>query len=103
MLNNNYVTPADRVAMLDGLDNRTGAPTGQTYAQSLAKGGIYINDYISTGNSYNPYKKAFAPRLGFSYDLNGDKETVIFGGIGRSYDHTVSDFAIQQKTNNAAI
>ena len=102
MLNNNYVTPADRVAMLDGLDNRTGAPTGQTYAQSLAKGGIYINDYISTGNSYNPYKKAFAPRLGFSYDLNGDKETVIFGGIGRSYDHTVSDFAIQQKTNNAA-
>ena len=101
MLDNGYVTPANRVAMLYGQDQRTGAPAGQTYAQSLAKGGFNIADYISTGNNRSPYKKAFAPRLGFSYDLNGDKQTVFFGGMGRSYDHSVSNFAIQEKANNA--
>ena len=53
-LNDSYVTPADRVAALRGLDGpRYGLtpPAGQTYAQSLAKGGVSINDYISTGSS----------------------------------------------------
>ena len=102
MLDNGYATPADRVAMLLGLDTRTGAPAGQTYAQSLAKGGININNYIANGSSVTPFKGAFAPRLGFSYDLNGDKQTVFFGGVGRSYDRSISNYAMQEKQNNAA-
>ena len=104
MLNNDYVTPADRVAALRGEDGRTvggiTAPAGQTYAQSLAKGGINIDDYISTGSSRKTYKGAVAPRLGASYDLFGDRATVIFGGWGRSYDRTMANHAMDEKQNN---
>ena len=100
MLDNDFVTPANIVAMLTGQDTRAGAPVGQTYAQSLAKGGININDYIATGNR-TPFKKAIAPRLGFSYDVNGDKQTVFFGGVGRSYDRTMANFAMDEKSNDA--
>lgn len=105
MLNNGYVTPADRVAALRGLDGRTvagiTAPAGQTYAQSLAKGGINIEDFISDGNSRKPYKGAFAPRLGASYDVKGDKATVIYGGWGRSYDRRMANNALDELQKNA--
>lgn len=105
MLNNDYVTPADRVTALKGLDGRTvagiTAPAGQTYAQSLAKGGINIDDFISTGSSRKTFKGAIAPRVGFSYDLNGDRATVIFGGAGRSYDRTMANHALDELQKNA--
>lgn len=104
MLNNDYVTPADRVAALKGLDGRTigaiVAPPGQTYAQSLARGGINIDDYIATGGSRKAYKGAFAPRLGASYDVFGDRATVVFGGWGRSYDRTMANHALDELQKN---
>ena len=103
MLNNDYVTPADRVAALRGLDvPRYGIapPAGQTYAQSLARGGININDYISNGSSRKPYKEAFAPRLGASYDLTGNRLTVLYGGWGRSYDRTMANHALDELQKN---
>ncbi|MBZ6382418.1 TonB-dependent receptor domain-containing protein [Sphingomonas sanguinis] len=48
--------------------------------------GINPNDYISTGTNRKPYWKAFQPRLGISYDLNGDRDTIFFAGAGRYYD-----------------
>ena len=106
MLNNDYVTPADRAAALRGLDGRTiagiTAPVGQTYAQSLAKGGVHIEDYISTGSSRKPYKGAIAPRLGLSYDLLGNKQTVVYGGWGRSYDRKMANNALDELQNNSA-
>ena len=80
----NYVTPADVVAAFNSQDPN--APAGQTYAQTLAKGGVNINNYISTGNNRSAPKNEFQPRLGLSYDLNGDEEHVIHAGAGRSYD-----------------
>ena len=104
MLNNDYVTPADRVAALQGLDaarwGSTPAP-GQTYAQSLALGGINIANYISTGNSRKAFKGALAPRVGFSYDLRGDRSSVIFSGLGRSYDRTMANHALDELQKNA--
>lgn len=103
MLNNDYVTPADRAAALRGLDvPRWGItpPAGQTYAQSLAKGGVNIEDFISSGNR-KPYKGAFAPRVGASYDLLGDRMSVLFGGWGRSYDRTMANYAIDVLQSNA--
>lgn len=103
MLNNDYVTPADRVAALKALDvTRYGItpPAGQTYAQSLAKGGVNIDDYIATGNSRKPYKSAFAPRVGFSYDLFSDRNSVVFGGWGRSYDRTMANHALDEMQKN---
>jgi hypothetical protein len=104
MLNNGYVTPADRVAALTGPDTRTftgqSAP-GQTYAQSLAKGGITISDYIADGSKRKTYLGAIAPRLGASYDIFGEKSTVVFGGYGRSYDRTMANHALDEKQKNA--
>ncbi|MEF7614120.1 TonB-dependent receptor [Aquincola sp. MAHUQ-54] len=104
MLNNRYVTPADRVAALYSLDTTRSDITpepGQTYAESLAKGGIHIADYIADGKSRRKFKGAFAPRLGSSYDVFGDKATVIFGGWGRSYDRTMANNALDEKQKNA--
>ena len=79
----NYVTPAAVVAALQG--PYPGAD-GVTYAQALAAGGVNVNDYISNGHNRSAPKNEWQPRLGFSYDLNGDEEHVVFGGAGRAYD-----------------
>lgn len=103
MLNNDYVTPADRVAALKALDvPRYGItpPAGQTYAQSLAKGGVNIDDFISNGGSRKAYKGAFAPRFGFSYDLTGNRNSVLFGGFGRSYARTMANHALDELQKN---
>jgi TonB dependent receptor len=105
MLNNDYVTPADRVAALFAPDTRTfkdqTADPGQTYAQSLAKGGVDIGPYIADGRSRKPFKRAFAPRVGASYDVFGDKTTVLFSGYGRSYDRTMANHALDELQKNA--
>ncbi|WP_431287830.1 TonB-dependent receptor domain-containing protein [Roseateles chitinivorans] len=103
MLNNAYATPADRIAALMALDGeRYGIvpPAGQTYAQSLAKGGIDISQYISSGNSRKAFKNAIAPRVGFSYDVFGNRNTVVFGGYGRSYDRTMANHALDEAQKN---
>jgi len=115
MLNNNYVTPADRVTALfsaepvqpDGTSAGRGASPagipvtpGQTYDQSLAKGGINIRDYISNGSSRKVFTGAIQPRIGFSYDVTGDKNTVVFGGVGRAYDRTVANHMLDELQKN---
>jgi hypothetical protein len=54
LLNKNYATPADRVAALYALDvPRYGIapPPGQTYNESLLKGGVNVDEYVSTGRA----------------------------------------------------
>ncbi|MCL1633811.1 TonB-dependent receptor [Luteimonas sp. SX5] len=84
----NYRTPADVLAAFNGPDPRASDPN-QTYAQTLALGGIDINKFISNGSNRKNFKDGFQPRLGFSYDLKGDERHVIFGGAGRSYDRNI--------------
>ena len=48
-----------------------------------------VDDYISTGDNRKIDYNNIAPRIGFSYDLNADQETVFFGGYGRFYDRTL--------------
>lgn len=102
-----YVTPQRFVDAVFSLDTN-GCPTnvpdchapGQTYAQSLANGGIDINDYISNGRNRSNPTDQIAPRFGFSYDLFADQEHVIFGGAARSYDRNT--FSILQLESNKA-
>ena len=93
------VTPAEVVAALTGPGTRPNVSA--TYAEQLAKGGIDINDYISNGNSRKADKNNFAPRLGFSYDFNGDESLVLFGGVGRSYDRNLYDYMGLEQVKSA--
>ncbi len=93
-----YVTPADVVAAFNMQDPN--APAGQTYAQTLAKGGVNINDYISTGSNRSAHKGQVQPRFGFSDDLFGDEAHVIFGGWGRAYDRNLYESLQVEETKS---
>lgn len=69
--NNEYRTPAAAAAALRSLP--------KTY---------YFDpeNYITDGNDRKPFTGAIAPRVGFSWDLTGNRSTVLFGGFGRYYD-----------------
>ena len=95
-----FVTPDNVIAAFNSQDPN--APAGQTYAQSLAMGGIDVNDYISNGHNRSNFKGEWQPRLGFSYDLNADEAHVIHGGIGRAYDRNLFDY-LQLETTKAAL
>jgi len=80
------------------------SPTpGLTWAQYYAQGpfGYNINDYISNGSQRKAYAGEIQPRLGFSYDINGDQKNVIIGGIGRSYDRDLFDYLQLEQTKLA--
>ena len=55
-----------------------------------------VEDYISTGSNRKTDWNNFAPRIGFSYDVNADQRTVIFGGYGRYYDRTLFRSAAEE-------
>ena len=87
MLNDKYVTPAAVAAAIRSYTN-------------FAKAGFNPEDYISDGHNRKPITNMFAPRLGLSYDVNGDHKWVVFGGYGRYYDRTIND-DIQIETRRA--
>ncbi|MEL1266213.1 TonB-dependent receptor [Pseudoxanthomonas putridarboris] len=84
-----YVTPADIVAALQG-----------STAINNPNSGINVNDYISTGGNRKADKNNWAPRVGFSYDLFADQRHVIFGGAGRSYDRNLFDYLQNEVTKS---
>jgi len=94
-----FVTPPNVVAALGGQDPNAAA--GQTYAQTLAKGGIEINDYLSSGHNRSTFKGAWQPRLGFSYDIGADEQHVIHGGAGRAYDRDLFTYLQLERTKAA--
>jgi len=85
----NFRTPQ---AVVDAINTEDPNNPGHTFAETLAAGGLDINNYISTGHNRKADKNNIAPRLGFSYDFNGDESWVMFGGAGRSYDRNLYDY-----------
>ncbi len=84
MLNTDYKTPQAAV------------DTMTRYASKLLRP-LDLNRYIATGNNRNPYKKAFQPRVGFSYAIDQAATTTVFGGWGLYYDRIPFDVAIDEK------
>lgn len=82
-----FVTSQDFVddLMADDPD----VPGVQPWADRLLASGLNANDFISTGDNRDDFSDAWAPRFGFSYDLNADERHVIHGGAGRSYDRNL--------------
>jgi hypothetical protein len=69
-LNNSYVTPPEVVAEVGARDDL-----------------ILVNDnYFTDGDDRPAFKGAIQPRLGFSFDLTGRNETILFGGFGIYHD-----------------
>lgn len=58
-------------------------------------------DYISNGSNRKPFKGAWQPRVGFSYDLNADQRHVVYGGAGRAYDRNLFDY-LQLEVNRTS-
>lgn len=81
MFNNNYVTPANAAAALR-------AQPRTDYFDP--------EDFITDGND-RPVYNMIQPRIGFSYDVNDDQRTVIFGGYGRYYDRNVFNNTLDEK------
>ena len=76
--NNAFVTPPRAIAALQNL----------ALDPRIQPAFYNVNDYISNGNRKADLKN-FAPRIGFSYDVNADQRTVFFGGYGRYYDRAL--------------
>jgi outer membrane receptor protein involved in Fe transport len=93
-----FVTPADVLTGLNTVDTSPGALPGQTYAQSLALGGVDVNRYISNGSNRDSFDGAIQPRVGFSYDFSEDESFVLFGGAGRAYDRNVFDYLALERS-----
>src|SRR5438552_954763 len=83
MLNTDYVTP------------QWVADTLTRYNDSLPVP-LDLSRYISTGKNRQPFYGAFQPRLGFSYALDGNNVTTVFGGFGIYYDRSLFDFSVYE-------
>jgi len=83
MINTNYVTPQNVVDTL-------------TLYNSSLPNPLDLSRYISNGSNRKPFYGAFQPRLGFSYGLEADDRTTIFGGIGIYYDRSLFDFSVDE-------
>ncbi|RZJ47183.1 MAG: TonB-dependent receptor [Brevundimonas sp.] len=85
-VNNDYSTPQSIRDMLAAIQNLPGYDFPS-----------YFNyqDYITDGR--DAFLGAWQPRIGFSYDVFGDEQTVIFGGAGRYYDRVGFNFAFDER------
>ncbi len=88
MLNYDYVTP------------KNVRDTLRTYGLTLPyfpNGRLDTLEYFTDGTQrHRPYG-AFQPRLGFSYALDRESKTTVFGGFGIFYDRSYFDISVDQK------
>ena len=94
----NFVTPQPIVSDIYGPYS---PGSSETYAQALALGGINISNYISNGHNRSPQSNEFQPRLGFSYDIEGNGKYVIFGGYAKAYAYNNFDIMSLETTKAA--
>jgi outer membrane receptor protein involved in Fe transport len=83
MTNTDYVTPKDVVDTLNRYNDSLATP-------------LDLSRYISTGSNRKPFYGAFQPRFGFSYGLDEENQTTIFGGVGIYYDRSLFDFSVDE-------
>ncbi len=84
MLNYDYATPQAIVDSLTRYANRLFIPLDRSR-------------YFTDGTQRPRFMSAFQPRVGFSYSLDDENRTVVFGGFGIFYDRTLFDQAIEEK------
>jgi outer membrane receptor for ferrienterochelin and colicin len=84
-VNNDYETPAVIQRFITAL---------QAHPNYVSD--VDLSQYIATGGR-DAFTGAIQPRIGFSYDIFDDEQTVIFGGAGRYYDRIGFNFAFSER------
>ena len=90
MFNYDYVTPTQ---VRDTIRRYDAAPV--TQAESLVAQ-LDTTRYFTNGTQRNKFYGAFQPRIGFSYALDRDGKTTIYGGWGLYYDRTYFDISVDE-------
>ena len=85
-VNNDYSTPQSIRDMLAAIQNLPGYDFPSYFNYT---------DYITDGR--DAFTGAWQPRIGFSYDVFGDEQTVIFGGAGLYYDRVGFNFSFDER------
>ena len=83
MFNTDYVTPQNVIDTLTRYNDQLPTP-------------LDLDRFISTGDSRSPFYGAFQPRIGFSYALDSENRTTIFGGFGIYYDRSIFDVSVDE-------
>jgi hypothetical protein len=81
MMNRSYVTPQNARDTL-------------TRYNSLLPNPLDLSRYISNGSNRKPFYGAIQPRFGFSYGIDRDNRTTVFGGWGMYYDRIQYDLYV---------
>ncbi|HEY6809302.1 MAG TPA: hypothetical protein VI160_11000, partial [Gemmatimonadales bacterium] len=87
MMDNSYKTPQDvrdTIGRYDADTNFLVTP-------------VDTSRYFTNGSQRKPFAGAFQPRLGFSYALDAQDKTTLFGGWGLYYDRTFFDIAVDEQ------
>lgn len=58
---------------------------------------IDTNNYFTDGTQRKKFYGAFQPRVGFSYSLDAENRTTIFGGFGMFYDRSIFDISVDER------
>lgn len=80
-----YKTPLD---VVDGIAKWEG----------IKNSNINIQNFVSDGHNRTSFKSGFQPRLGFTYKLDNENNTQLFGGLGRAYDRNLFDYLQVEST-----
>ena len=84
MFNNNWVTP-------DSIRTQLGP--------IVTAAGYNPGDYFTRGSEDRPmFLGAFQPRIGFSYDVQGNGRTIVHGGFGVYYDREIWNHLIDERS-----
>ncbi len=90
MYNYDYATPID---VRDSIRRYDSAPV--TQAESLVAR-LDTTRYFTDGTQRKKFYGAFQPRIGFSYALDREGKTTVFGGWGLYYDRTYFDISVDE-------
>jgi outer membrane receptor for ferrienterochelin and colicin len=107
MLNNDYETPDAVRAALTEDDYTYNAPdgtpvcAGTTFADCMnmvnGDGWFNADDYLTNGNDRPMWLGMIQPRIGFAFDVLGDRKTTLFGGAGRYYDRALFNDGVDER------
>lgn len=88
-LNNDFVTPAGVRAAVTQL--------ATTVAQMNGPDFFPVDRYLNDGTQRAVYLGEIQPRIGASYDLRGDQQTVVFAGAGRYFDRALYNTGVDER------